>query len=113
MLVQIMVQIGDQIDESRDTDNHTSLDDEGSTFEIVYYLYKLNELGKRLIKIRNVSSNYVFSLLGNHEIMNVQGDMNYVKKVEKRVFRERLRDLFDKTNNKSSNNEKESLRTFL
>ena len=29
----------DQIDRSRDTDNHTSLDDEGSTFEIVYYLY--------------------------------------------------------------------------
>ena len=55
-----------------------------------------------------MSSNYVFSLLGNHEIMNVQGDMNYVSKAEKRVFTERLRDLFDKTNNKSSNNEKES-----
>lgn len=109
-----VVQIGDQIDRSRDTDNHTSLDDEGSTFEIVYYLYKLNELAKEANKnTGNVSSNYVFSLLGNHEIMNVQGDMNYVSKAEKRVFRERLRDLFDKTNNKSSNNEKESLRAFF
>ena len=34
-------------------------------------------------------------------------------KSRKKSFRERLRDLFDKTNNKSSNNEKESLSSLF
>ena len=39
-----VVQIGDQIDRTRDVMTHNAFEDEGSTFEIVYLLLKLNEL---------------------------------------------------------------------
>ena len=66
-----VVQLGDQIDRSR-KGTHDSYQDEGSTFEIVYLLFKLNKLAQEANKS---SQNHVFSLLGNHEIMNVQGNM--------------------------------------
>jgi len=84
----MVVQLGDQIDRSRDTENHSSYEDEGSTFEIVYLLLLLNQLAQK--HNNNTKQKYVFSMLGNHELMNVMGDMSYVSKSERRVFNERL-----------------------
>lgn len=89
-----VVQIGDQIDRTRDVISHKSFQDEGSTFEIVYLLKRLNELAieynKDKQKNQPVSSNYVFSMLGNHEMMNVDGDLRYCSLAEFKVFAERL-----------------------
>jgi len=73
----IVVQIGDQIDRCR-PDRNNSCDkpeatpqDEGSDIKI---LELFTDLHKKAIK----KGGAVYSLLGNHEIMNVDGDMNYV-----------------------------------
>jgi hypothetical protein len=68
----IVVQVGDQIDNCRDFNNcihHT--DDTPHDIEILIYMYKLNKQAKK-------SGGAVYSLLGNHEIMNIEGDMRYV-----------------------------------
>ena len=79
----MVVQLGDQIDRSRDTETHSSYKDEGSTFEIVYLLLLLNRLAQTK---NNTKQKYVFSMLGNHELMNVQGDLRYVSKAEIKAF---------------------------
>ena len=73
----IVVQIGDQIDKCRPTPNQQCTDptttpqDEDSDIKILEFFTSLNE---KAIK----KGGAVISLLGNHEIMNVQGNMNYV-----------------------------------
>tara|TARA_Y100000991_G_scaffold214458_1_gene202223 strand:+ start:463 stop:1743 length:1281 start_codon:yes stop_codon:yes gene_type:complete len=73
----VVVQIGDQIDRCRPTSGKTCEDpettptDEPSDIKI---LELFTELHNQAIK----NGGAVFSLLGNHEIMNVQGNMNYV-----------------------------------
>ena len=73
----VVVQIGDQIDRCRPMigkkcDNpNTTYKDESSDINIINLF---NDLDK---KARNFNG-AVISLLGNHEIMNVQGNMNYV-----------------------------------
>lgn len=104
-----VVQIGDQIDRTRDVMTHNAFEDEGSTFEIVYLLLKLNELAiehnKKVGKYQN-GQNYVFSMLGNHEIMNVKGDLRYCSLAEFKVFARRLnssKNVSNYINNKSKN----------
>lgn len=72
-----VVQVGDQIDRCRPYDNHvcnlasTTKNDEDSDLEIMLFYDSLDRIAKK-------KGGRVFSLLGNHEIMNVMGDMRYV-----------------------------------
>ena len=71
-----MIQIGDQVDRCRPfktTCNNPSAtkNDEGSDIAI---LLLFNNLHKKASKYGGA----VISLLGNHELMNVMGNMNYV-----------------------------------
>ncbi len=72
-----VVQVGDQIDRCRPYENHTcessftTIRDEDSDLEIMLFYDSLDR-----IAIKN--NGRVFSLLGNHEIMNITGDMRYV-----------------------------------
>lgn len=72
----VVVQVGDQIDRCRPFDykcNHSSatINDEDSDIKI---LKLFNNLHKQAIK----KNGAVISLLGNHELMNVLGNLNYV-----------------------------------
>jgi len=73
----IVVQIGDQFDRCRPTpgklckEENTTFDDENSDIKI---LMLFNDLHKKAKKV----GGGVYSLLGNHEIMNVQGNLSYV-----------------------------------
>jgi len=72
-----VVQVGDQIDRCRPFDGHTcdkpenTINDEDSDLEIMLFYDSLDKIAKK-------NGGRVFSLLGNHEIMNVMGDMRYV-----------------------------------
>ena len=73
----VVVQIGDQIDKCRPSinepcdDPNTTPGDESSDIKILEFFTKLNvEAAKK--------GGAVISLLGNHEIMNVSGNMGYV-----------------------------------
>ena len=74
----IVVQVGDQVDRCRPTggrgdmcirDKKATIDDEHSDIKI---LDLFNELNKLAIK----EDGMVISLLGNHELMNYQGNIN-------------------------------------
>jgi hypothetical protein len=72
-----VVQVGDQIDRCRPYKDHechlpnTTPKDEDSDLEIMLFYDSLDRLAKK-------QGGRVYSLLGNHEIMNVMGDMRYV-----------------------------------
>ena len=71
-----VVQVGDQIDRCRPFDGYTckdniTINDEDSDLEIMLFYDSLDRIAKK-------QGGRVFSLLGNHEIMNVTGDMRYV-----------------------------------
>ena len=72
-----VVQVGDQVDRCRPYGNltcdnsGTTKKDEDSDLEIMLFYDSLD-------KIAIIQGGRVFSLLGNHEIMNVVGDMRYV-----------------------------------
>jgi hypothetical protein len=72
-----VVQVGDQVDRCRPFGDETcklektTLDDEDSDLEIMLFYDSLDKIAK-------FKGGRVFSLLGNHEIMNVQGDSRYV-----------------------------------
>ena len=73
----IVVQIGDQIDRCRPTqklkcDNPKATPfDENSDIKILEFFTELNKKARK-------KGGYVISLLGNHEILNVDGNMTYV-----------------------------------
>lgn len=73
----IIVQVGDQIDRCRPYKNKTcdmkstTVNDEGSDVLIIYLFTYLD-------KIAQQAGGQVVSLLGNHELMNIMGDMSYV-----------------------------------
>jgi len=71
----IVVQVGDQIDRCRSSNknicNKKQDIDEGNDWKILEYFTNLHN---EAIK----TGGAVYSLLGNHEIMNVQGDFRYV-----------------------------------
>jgi len=71
-----VVQVGDQIDRCRPFDgysckNNITVNDEDSDLEIMLFYDSIDRIAKK-------KGGRVFSLLGNHEIMNVTGDTRYV-----------------------------------
>lgn len=72
----VVVQLGDQIDRCRfagipcDKPEATK-DDEASDLKILNYFTKLHSQAKKV-------GGAVYSIIGNHELMNVNGDMRYV-----------------------------------
>ena len=84
----VVVQVGDQIDRCRYKfgSNNPSCDkpeatnpDEGSDWKILQYFTNLH---KQAIKVGGA----VYSLMGNHELMNVEGDFRYVSYEGRREF---------------------------
>ncbi len=75
----IVVQVGDQIDRCRPyngmacDNSKTTLDDEDSDIKILKFFTKLDKEAQK-----SVPPGKVISLLGNHELLNVQGYFNYV-----------------------------------
>jgi hypothetical protein len=75
----VVVQVGDQIDRCRINieaglrcyQPETTLNDEDSDVQILEYLTKLHNQAQ-------LEGGAVYSLLGNHELMNVKGNMSYV-----------------------------------
>lgn len=74
----IVVQLGDQIDRCRPgiqpcSSATTTKNDEASDIRILYLFTHLDKEARKV-------GGAVYSLLGNHELMNVQGDIRYVSK---------------------------------
>ena len=72
----VIVQIGDQVDRCRPTqfkcdDPRATINDEASDIKILKLFTELHTKAQK-------DGGAVYSLLGNHEIMNVVGNMNYV-----------------------------------
>ena len=68
----VVVQVGDQIDRTRIVENHEYIiNDENSDIKILKYFTQLHN---KALKYGGA----VYSLFGNHELMNVMGDMRYV-----------------------------------
>ena len=72
----VVVQVGDQVDRCRYTGIPCNLkqatdNDEGNDWEILQYFTKLHKQAREV-------GGAVYSLIGNHELMNVSGDFRYV-----------------------------------
>lgn len=72
----VVVQVGDQVDRCRYTGipcnkKDATNPDEGNDWKILQYFTKLHE---QALKVGGA----VYSLIGNHELMNVKGDFRYV-----------------------------------
>lgn len=88
-----VVQLGDQIDRVRprrwnrhsisQTEAH---EDEGSTLEIFYLFWKLHHLAQQARPLAGA----VYCIIGNHEIMNVEGNFSYVSSAEFNAFKNHL-----------------------
>jgi len=80
-----IVQVGDQVDRCRPYDDvvcrnrGSTINDEDSDLEIMLFYDSLDKIAKK-------KGGRVYSLLGNHEIMNVMGDMRYVSHKGLREF---------------------------
>lgn len=84
----VVVQVGDQIDRCRYKfgSGNPSCDkpeatnpDEGNDWKILQYFTNLHHQAKKV-------GGAVYSLMGNHELMNVQGDFRYVSYEGRREF---------------------------
>jgi hypothetical protein len=72
----VVVQVGDQIDRCRYSgiacnEKKATNPDEGNDWKILQYFTKLHHQAQKV-------GGAVYSLLGNHELMNVKGDFRYV-----------------------------------
>jgi hypothetical protein len=89
-----VVQLGDQIDRVRphqwdknsisQTEAH---EDEGTTLEIFFLFWHLNQLALP-------QAGAVHCIIGNHEIMNIEGDFSYVSSAEFYSFKNHLTQLY-------------------
>jgi len=82
----IVVQVGDQVDRCRPlsndcTDINQTFNDEASDLEILFFFHKLHLMALKV-------DCAVYSLLGNHEILNVLGNMKYVSYLGLKQFQE-------------------------
>jgi len=89
-----VIQLGDQIDRIRaqrwDQNNiptNEAFEDEGSTLEILYLFSYLDQLAQ-------IDRGRVLSIIGNHEIMNVEGDFSYVSLKEFECFKKHLGNIY-------------------
>lgn len=82
----IVIQLGDQIDRKGRGCLHET--DEASELKIFDYLDKLHSQAKKV-------GGGVYSLLGNHEIMNVMGDMRFTTPLSRRDFGDSIEDRID------------------
>ena len=92
-----IIQLGDQIDRIRPTGfDHNNIavneafQDEGSSLHIFYLLWFLNVLA-------HPHGGRVISVLGNHEFMNVEGDLRYVSPHEFREYYDSFHRYYDGT----------------
>jgi hypothetical protein len=80
----IIVQIGDQIDSCRPSNSESSSCNGDTDFaediEILEFFSKLHEQAQK-------EKGGVYSLLGNHELMNVEGNFTYVSKANINMFK--------------------------
>ena len=75
----VVVQVGDQIDSCRynnkdkcdDPNTYTPENDKPEDINILYFMTRLHNMASK-------HGGAVYSLMGNHEFMNVTGDMSYV-----------------------------------
>jgi hypothetical protein len=72
----VVVQVGDQIDRCRlngipCNDPKATLNDEGNDWKILQFFTELHKQAQK-------DGGAIYSLMGNHELMNVNGDMRYV-----------------------------------
>ncbi len=67
----VVVQLGDQLDRGGRSDNSTDEDSE----------FKIMNMFDRLHKQAKLYGGAVYSLIGNHELMNVLGDFSYTSKM--------------------------------
>ena len=88
-----VVQLGDQIDrvrprkwDSNSISRTEAHEDEGSTLEIFYLFWHLNYLAQQ----SRPQAGAVHCIIGNHEIMNVEGDFSYVSSAEFNSFKNHL-----------------------
>lgn len=82
----VVVQLGDQVD--RKSRNCLQDSDEASELKIFNYLDKLHQQAQ-------VGGGGVYSLLGNHEIMNVMGDMRFTTPLSQKDFGHTIEDRID------------------
>ena len=92
-----VVQLGDQIDRVRPSNLHNNLcsekdedlcDDEGSDLKIICLFENLHKQAKK-------NGGALFSIFGNHELMNVDGDFRYVSPREFKEFGNYFKATFD------------------
>jgi hypothetical protein len=88
-----VVQLGDQIDrvrprrwDSNSISQTEAHEDEGTTLEIFYLFWHLNQLAQKAQPLAGA----VHCIIGNHEIMNVEGDFSYVSSAEFNSFKNHL-----------------------
>jgi len=92
-----VVQLGDQIDrvrprrwDSNSISRTEAHEDEGSTLEIFYLFWHLNQLAQKAQPLAGA----VHCIIGNHEIMNVEGDFSYVSSAEFNSFKNHLTHIY-------------------
>lgn len=82
----VVVQLGDLIDSCRGVDCFKeSKEDKGADLELLKYVVKLNEKAQK-------NGGSFYSLIGNHEIMNVYGDFSYVSPKNFDIFADLLKE---------------------
>jgi hypothetical protein len=96
-----VVQLGDQIDRIRpiDWDENDvpigdTIKDEGSSLHIFFLMWYLNQIAKE-------NGGRVLSVLGNHEIMNIEADFRYVSPFEFEEYYNSFNEFYKKQNTKN------------
>lgn len=96
-----VIQLGDQIDRTRpiDWDENDvaigdTIKDEGSSLHIFFLIWYLNQIARE-------NGGRVLSVLGNHEIMNIESDFRYVSPFEFKEYATSFGEFYEKQNTKN------------